>query len=258
MGERRRRRKSTSAAVYVPVAALLILFLTMFGTSVFLKVTDIRVMDISAKGTAQYSSKEIIKASGIVQGDNILLVDTIGVQLRICTALPYIREVAVTRSMPNTIVIEVGYSTPLAMLEWQGEIVIIDSAGRVLQHVGTAPSGLIEIRGLEPLDATDGIVLRVDTSGATQRSSMTEILAAIEMAGIQDKISYLDVANIAKISFGYMKRFNVLLGGSEDVKSKLDKLAEEVSKIEAMTQPTDQGTFNMSQKPWRWEPNQFG
>ena len=62
------RRKSKSAVVYIPTAVILILFLMAFGVSVFLKIINIEVI-----GASVYTKEEIITASGITKGDNMLL-----------------------------------------------------------------------------------------------------------------------------------------------------------------------------------------
>lgn len=254
MGSKLKRRKSTSAAVYVPVAALIIIFLTMFGTSIFFKISAIEIKTNTAGSAARYSDEQILKASGIRVGENIVLVSTLDAKKGILKALPYIRDVSITRDMPDRIVIEANYSSEIATVEWQGGVAVIDSDGKVLDHVDKAPDNLIKIIGLNPVGAREGDVLTVEYSGLTRLTSMIEVLKTIEGAEMNDKVSYLDVTNISKISFGYLARFNVLLGVSEGVKNKVNYLPEEISKVEAKGQDDSPGTLNMSIKPWRWEP----
>ncbi|MCL1835013.1 MAG: FtsQ-type POTRA domain-containing protein [Oscillospiraceae bacterium] len=249
MGAKRRRR-SKSATIYLPIAALLILFLTVYGTSVFLKINSIEVI-----GITKYTSAEIIAASGISAGENLMLVDTLGAQRRICSALPYISEAKVTRSMPDTILIEVSESAPIAAIEHRGAVVIIDSSGKVLQHMSFIPSQLIEIKGFEPADAFEGSIVRPGVDSETKFNHMVAVLAAIEGAGIQSKVNYLDVTNIANISICYMDNFRVLIGGPIDVQYKMDLLPGKVEEILTEAPDVGPGMLNMSREPWRWEPD---
>ena len=253
MSKKKKRRKSTSAAIYIPVATLLIIFLATFGTSAFFKIVKIEV-----GGAEIYGVAEIIRISGIAPGDNMILVDTIDAQRRIYSAMPIISEVIITRAMPDTIRIDVKESTPLAFLKYQGEILILDSAGRVIYRIDNAPGGLIEVRGISPADAAEGNPLKAVSGGETQLNYMTEILSAIEKAEIQTGVSYIDVTNIAGISFGYLGRFTVVLGGPDGARHKLSRLPEAVAEVEASVAFDATGRYKIDMSDpsgkWIWTP----
>ena len=249
MERRRKRRKSTGAAVYIPIAALLVIFLMIYGTSAFLKIIEIEVT-----GSSRYTSAEIIAAAGIEKGENMLLVDTVDAQLRVRTVLPYISNVEITRSMPDTIRIEVRESTAIASLAYRGVIVILDSTGKVLRIAETAQPDLIEIIGFQPEEASVGSVLKSGADDENKLKYLIEILSAIDASGIRAAVTYLDVTNIlTNITLDYME-YKVLLGGPEDVRSKLDELPERIAEIVEITQGDKAGVFNMSRRQSRWEP----
>lgn len=249
MDGRRKRRRSTSATIYIPIAALLIFFLTVYGSSAFLKILRIEV-----DGTSRYSRTEIINAAGIATGENIILVDTINAKQRIYRELPYISMVEITRSMPDTIIIEIKESQPLATVAVSGKTAVIDSDCKVLRVSDGAQPGLIEIKGLLITEAAVGSILKTGPDDETKLKYTGQILAAIESAGIQSDITYLDIANISNINFDYMQR-RVLLGGPEDAGSKLGELSGRIAEIEALSPGDKAGVFNMSHRPWRWEPD---
>ena len=248
MERRKIRRKSTSAAIYIPIAALLVIFFMIYGTSAFLKIINIEV-----DGSTRYSKAEIIAAAGITKGENMLLVDIIDAQMRVYTELPYISSVEITRDMPDTIRIEVRESTPLAAIAFRGTYAVIDFSGKVLRIEVAAEHGLIEVRGFQPSEAIVGSIIKVEADNETKLRYLIEILTAIDSAGIRDNVTYLDITNIANINLDYLER-RILLGGPEDARNKLDKLPDRIEEVVKNTRDDKAGVYNMSRRPWIWEP----
>jgi len=251
MSRRRTGRRSTGAAVYSVFAFLLVAFLTVLGTSAFLKI-----MKVDVVGASRYSDEIIIEVSGISAGDNMLFVDTGEAINRIHSAMPYVSSVQITRVPPDTIRIEVEESVALATIIYRDEVLVIDSTGRVLQRAGSIPDGLIEVRGFTPSDPEEGSLMKAEFGSETQLRYLTEVLAAIEEAKINSDVPYLDVSNISYITFGYKGRFTVILGGSNNARNKLNQLTTSIV-IEIETREPDgvTGTINMSDPTGRYTWN---
>ena len=251
MGVKKPRRMSKSAIVYIPVGALLIVLLTILGTSGFLSV-----MEIEVDGVSMYSAAEVAAVSGISLGDNLLFVDTSAASRRIQVAMPFISAVNITRVPPARVRIEVQESIALATIAARSDVIVIDSAGRVLQRSASAPAGLIEVRGITPREAIEGGRIRAEQGGDLQLQNMLDVLAAIEREGIQRDISYLDVNNIAQISFGYMGRFRVILGGPNNLRQKLTSLAGAIARFEERESAVVTGTWRAEATgDWLWIPD---
>jgi len=248
MGKKKERRMSKSAAVYIPVGVLLITLLTIMGTSGFLRVTEIII-----SGATIYSEEDIIALSGISMGDNLLFIDAGGAERRIQGAMPFINSAKVSRMAPDKVRIEVAESTAIASIEFQGDYVLIDSTGRVLQRSDKAPDGLIEILGIEPSEAVEGIRLRIGQGGEMQLQYMLDVLVAIEREGIQDGVSYLDVSYLAQITFGYLDRFRVVLGGPNNLRQKLSSLPGAIAAAEERAPHGATGTLRSELTgEWAW------
>ena len=217
--QNRRRRKSGSAAMYIPIAVLIILFLTIFGTSVFLRVAVIEV-----SGALSYTEEEIIAASRIEIGDNMVLIDRIAAGRRVREALQYVSAVRVTVTFPGTVNIEVQESAAVAWVRFHNGFLVIDSAGRIIRQEGILPSGLIEIRGIDPVLSEVGTQLESETATQAQLNAMAATLMAIENARIADGVSYLDVSSVANIYFEYLDLYTVILGTTDNIERKLELL----------------------------------
>jgi len=252
MNRKKRRRKSKSAAMYIPAGVLLILVLLVLGTGVFL-----RVINIEVTGAAKYSHEEIILASGITKGDNMLFRESDSAARRIRMAMPDISEVEIQTVLPDTVRITVRESKAVAAIAQPNGALLIDSTGRVLSKAETIKNELIEIRGFIPAEAEVGSRLRAASGSETQLISMTDVLAAFGRGDILDSVSYLDVTHIATISFGYIGRFTVILGGSGDADHKLSQLPGIVGMIDEERTKSATGVINMSDPSgeWRFNPD---
>ena len=249
MSEKKQRRMSKSATIYIPVASLLILLLVILGMSAFLNVIVIEVI-----GDSSYPAAEIIAASGIKPGDNLLRINIQNAEQSILREIPIFNDAVVSRVFPDTIIIEVRESKPLAAIRYQGDVLIIDSDGRVLERTAEQPRGLIEVRGFTPLEPAPGRMLRPEVGGGMRLQFMMDVLRAVEEEGITGDVSFLDVTSIANITFGYTNRFTVLLGGPENARHKISQLPVFISDAEQHPgfDPGATHLIDMSDPSGRW------
>ena len=206
---RKPRRKSSSATLYFVISVLLIVTFTLIGISVFTRANVIEVV-----GAVRYTQDEIIEASGFELGDNLLFLDIDSAQIRIQTLLPHINEVEIIAIFPDTISINVSESVPIATVRHRNGILVIDSNVRVLEILmqeDQVPAGLIEVRGFTPSGADVGSKLRVELAGRSQLQYLEDLLTAIENEGLDNYVTYIDISNIANISFDYTDRYRVVL-----------------------------------------------
>ena len=251
MGNKKPRRQSKSAAVYIPVAVLLVSLLVMSGISVFLRIVDIEV-----SGASLYTKEEIIVASGIALGDNMLFINAGNIQQRIYSAMPYIDEVSVEVSLPDIVRISISEAAPMAWIKFSGGVVVVDSKCKILEIIDFIPDGLIEIIGFSPANITVGNDLKASPGDDTRLSSVKDVLTAIELEGVYKDISSIDVANIAYISFSYGGRFNVILGKPDNMQYKMSVLKEFIASREEESSNDETGTIDMSVRgQWRYTPD---
>ena len=251
MAGRKPRRKSKSAAVYLPIAVVLISALVICGTSVFLRIIRIEVI-----GASKYSASDIILLSGIKTGDNLMLVKSRSASNKIRSEMPYINDVSIKYSLPDTVRIVVSETTAIAAVSYHGELALIDTTGRILEMTDTAPAGLVEIRGFSPVDATVGNGMKAATGDDTRLQQLKDVLTAIDEAGMRNDVPYLDVSNIVYITIGYMDRFTVILGTTDNIRYKLDSLPESLADIE--TRPDGDGAWTIDltvRGQQRWAPD---
>lgn len=251
MEGRKQRRVSRSTVLYIPVCALAIMLLVVFGISVFMKVLEINV-----EGAFLYTETEIIGASGISSGDNMLFINTDDASRKIHTEMPFVRDVRITCLPPSAVLIEVTETTELAALSHQGSVLIIDSDCKILKTADSDDHGLIEVRGLLIEDPVEGSPLNAKLGSEKNLQYLKDVLAEIEKEGMQEDVSYLDVTSASRINLGYIGRFRVVLGTPINAKAKLVRLPSIVSEIKARSSDDAKGEIDMSDPSyeWRFEP----
>lgn len=233
------RRRRRGAVIYTPVAALLIITIVIFGISVFFRISDIMV-----RGVTKYTVEQIVAASEIKTGDNLVFVDPGRTAQKIKTKLPYLNEVIIEKIVPNRVDIIVTESLPIAVVTVDGARWILDQEARVLDKADEASAEhKISVTGLTPKSATAGQLLEVDSGEETKLLYLANVLTGIQSAGITEDVSSVDVSNIGSIKFSYAGRFTVILGNGEDVDYKLVKLRDVMERLE----PDDRGKIDLSQ-----------
>ena len=253
MERKKARRMSKSANVYIPIATLLILFLVVIGTSVFLSI-----IEISVSGASTYDDDEIIEVSGIITGKNMLLVDKDGAKQRIFSAMPYISEVEIDLDLPDRVQIKISETEALAAIVDAEGYLLVDSSCKILERVDRIPAGIVEVKGFKPADARIGSELKAAQGDDTRLRYIRDVLAAVEAAGIRDEVSYLDVTNMGNVNLGYMDLFTVVLSGSSGAAGKLGKLPEAVVDVRKDSNFDDTARYRIdisdSSGTWVWTP----
>ena len=133
---RRAARRQAGRRVPVSnVAGRLVIMLALvaavvFGVAVFFKVSRVEV-----QGNSLYSAEQVVQASGIEAGDNLLTLNKATVAGNIITQLPYVEKVSVGRSMPDAVILEVQESTArFAVMSDTNVIWLISSSGKALER----------------------------------------------------------------------------------------------------------------------------
>ena len=98
-------RQVRSSALGKLIIMLAVVAAIVFGVAIFFKVNTIEI-----QGNTVYSADQIIEASQIQQGDNLLTVNKALAVGNIKAALPYVEDVSIARSLPDGIIIQVRES----------------------------------------------------------------------------------------------------------------------------------------------------
>lgn len=172
--KRRWRVFAVAAAVVLVVAAAVaaVVWLPVFTVST-----------VAVEGNRQVDAEQIVEAAGVGEGENLVGVDT-AAAARGVVALPRIREATVTRSLPDTLTVEVVERRVVAWMDDAGQQVLIDDKGEPFTD-GAPPEVAVRLEDMDPED-TDLLRGAVDVAAALS----DEVGAAVDHLSADSESTY--------------------------------------------------------------------
>ena len=217
----------------------------VFGMAIFFKVgkvvkDGVNIAKVYVSGNEKYTEYDVMQASGIKVGENLLTMRKAEVGGRILEQLPYVTKVRVSIKLPEGVNIEVEetdvvYSAQADDESWW----LIRSDGVVVEKTNEADAKLhTRVLGVlltetkigqnavakepEPrVDETTGETLPVTTTAADQLRSAISILGFLESNSIIGEADSVDVTSLNNLEIGYEDRFRVILGDSTRLGEKI-------------------------------------
>lgn len=245
------KRKRNIRKAIVAVGFLLVL--TIFASPILI-LTLFRVKSFDVEGVSAYSNEEIISASGITPGKNLLFADLDEAAENIEKTLPFTDEVQITKKLPDKIIIryettEKAYAIGMS----NGLYALADNNLKVLEITGKRPAGVALIVGAIPYEANTGEVAAFDVIGEDEKKDefvdeplvlLQQITSAIAENEMKD-ISLISISETNDIYLIYQGRIVLKLGNDSDISSKLS-LGSRVINSENTIDPFQFGTVDLS------------
>lgn len=220
-GSSGRSRKRNMSLYYGTVAFIVLVIFAILSVTVFFNVENIIV-----NGSSIYTAEEIVAASGIEGGDNMIRRNMGNVEKQITDSLVYIETAKVTRRFPSSLEIEVAPSKETACMDNNGEgCWIVSQSGKVLTFSETADEDLPFYLGAEP---AEGMMEGAQFASADE--DKTEVIYELMEHSSSDfgsKVTEYDVTDRLNITCIYEDRINVVLGVIANLDYKY-RLAEEI------------------------------
>jgi cell division protein FtsQ len=200
---RRRRRRRTFGVGGVALALLV-----AYGLS---RTPLLDVDGLEVTGASRTSAGDVLTASGIRPGDQLIDIDVDGAADAV-ESLPWVAEAKVHRSILGSVSIEVTERTPAAIAtDEAGTPVLVDADGRVLAPVDdpAAVAGMVTLQGRPALGMLDELT-----------------------PGLQARVSGVGVGTDGSLSLRLRPQGTVLLGPPTDIDRKLTALVTLLSQVD--------------------------
>lgn len=260
-------------AISVAAALLLVLILMAF----------LRVRTVSVVGNSLYTTAEIQEATGIGQGSALLLVNKTAVASRIKAQLPYIDDVRIGISLPDTVKLEVvELDTTYAVAADDGSYWLMNSAGKLVEQItAKEASEYLTILGVRITGAEVGQTIEVLEESAPEQPAGEEeeteeeeseldkppeasarermdlafkIISQLEEVDDIRSITSIDVSSVYDLEIWYGTRFQVKLGDSTELSYKLEYMVAALAQLESYQSGVLDLTFKEAKKatfiPW--------
>lgn len=228
-GKRLRRRKRMMG-VYVFV--VIILVVTIFTTMCFTFLFNIDKIVVSGE-SEEYTSLQIVEASEINAGDNLLRLNAKKASENILDKLTYVETAVVDRDFPSTLRIKVTRCMPAYNIRYDGGVLLVSRRGKILSdgEVYTDIEKIPIITGFMPKNKEIGAIVKSENSN---KDDAFEQLTNRFENGKYDNISSIDMTNEYDIIVTYRNGVIFKMGNWSDVDYKLN-LAQTVLNDESIS-----------------------
>lgn len=191
-----------------------VLFLAVFRVDTFV-----------IEGETLYSDKEIVAASGILQGKSLFFADLDEARVGIETKLPYTNNVKITRKLPDKIIIRLESTDKAYAIEKsEGIYAITNRDFKVLEISGIIPENVVPVIGATPKTAEPGKPLSfIDGAEKTDATLalIRSISAAIAEENFED-VNLISIRSRSNVYLIYQERIVMRLGDSSDAAKKIE------------------------------------
>ena len=226
MDEQRNARIKRNA-LYGPLALILLTVAAIIFMSLFFRVAVIQVVNDTV-----YTDEEILAASGLEKGVNLLFINNFSAVSSIYATMPYVESVSLKRAMPSKIVLEVTGSEAVACVSFGDDYWLINPNGKLLEKIDAKEAkNFIRVEHMEPLQPVAGEIMQVREQDAGKDDYLYELLNAFHKRGLSKKIDWVDLEDLQDPQFSYEDRFTIHLNGSEEMGLRLALVESAISQL---------------------------
>lgn len=192
----RRRRRGRFSGLYRLLSVLAAAAAIIAACVVFFRVNEVTVA-----GNSHYTAEEIVAASGIEPGDNLIALSQGRVAGSIRTQLPYVESVTVRRQLPDGVLLTVTERVAAASIQGGGGRWLISAQGKILEEAGE--QRVVAITGLTALTPYAGGAVRTEEEDQATLDHALSLLSALEEAEMLTQCTRLDCSGAASLTLSW-------------------------------------------------------
>lgn len=242
--KRHRNRLSAYTIHFVLIGVIFVVVMGVLSTTVLFNLSDYKII-----GETIYTNEEIIAATGVNKGENLILMDEGAVKDRLIEALPYVDKVEISRNFITCrLEIKLNQAKAVANVKKNDSYYLVSENGRIMDAgLKTPDKNCVIVYGFDPEYASSGDFL--SAADEKHRNMLSKLLRAVkqyddiddgneyesqkkydalfslisvcEEIGIAEHIKSIDISNIYGITLSYDGRLTLELGDIKDAKLKL-------------------------------------
>ncbi len=235
--QKEKRRKLSPALWIVPVVLVAIVLILRFAV--------FTVRDIQVTGNKNIPASEIIRISGVRNGDSILTLDEKAVGQRIASDYR-LQFKYMIRDLPQTVVLAVREREECCWLTYCGITYVMDKNRMVMREEedpGFQPKDLVEVKGLEVRSNTM-VGQEIVLGNEKQQEILSSLFLHMKVLGCTGEIKEADISNTESILLETRDGYTVSLGDMEEFHAKLRSML--LVRDELHTMQKTGGTINVS------------
>lgn len=233
-----KQKKRHSTVVLIILATLTAIFL-------ILRFAVFTVGEIQVTGNNEIPASEIIRISGIRNGDFILTLDEKAIGQRI-TSDYRLQFRYMLREFPHTVVLAVREREECCWLTYCGITYVMDKNRMVMREEESPdfqPENLVEVKGLEVRSNTM-VGQEIMLGNEKQQEILSSLFLHMKVLGCTGEIKEADISNTDSILLETRDGYTVSLGDVEDLHAKLRSMLLVRDELHQMQRAG--GTINVS------------
>lgn len=239
----KRRRKR----ILINRCIIVILFLAFFGGIIFgsVKLLDVifSVNDIYVVSNELYDKEELVNASGITKGENLLFLDTSKAESKICKNLAYVESAKVTKKFLSKVEIEAQIARARFLVSVEDSYLVLSKNHKFLEKKDQPSQEAPSIVGLEFSISEES--KEISYKDPEMKEIIDLILNSVEKNHLLN-VRQIDLSDKNNIKINFDDRVNIVLGNKNDMDYKILTAHELVnSKI----RQGEKGTLDLSKLP---------
>lgn len=230
-----RRRRGNMSLHYSLIAFIVLVVFVILSMTVFFNIETADII-----GSSIYSADEIIAASGIKGGDNMIRKNMSKAEENIVSQLTYIEEAQITRKLPSSVEILIVPCVETASLQTEDGYLIVSESGKILCASEEPMEDTLVFLGAEPAED-----MHIGMTFASADEDKTEVIYELmnrSDSGFASKITSFDVTDRLNISCLYEDRITIEIKSVADIDYKF-RLAEEI--LSTKISPDAEGVLKM-------------
>lgn len=232
-----RRRRGRFSGLYKLLSVLLVTAAIVVACVVFFRVNRVTV-----DGNHRYTAEEIVAASQIQMGDNLIALSKGRIANRVLVGLPYVRSVSIDRVFPDGVLLIVEEHLAAASVSDGSGWWYISVKGKLLEE--SSRSDFICVSGVTAVEPRAGEKLAVAEEEQARLDYALELLKVLDERGELENCSALDCSETGALWLDYLN-FRVKMpttGDFEYIMHTLDTIFDEDGRVTR----EDSGTFDFT------------
>ncbi len=214
------RRRGRFSGLYKVLSVLLAAAAIIVACVVFFRVNTIQVA-----GNVRYTAQEVIDASGVHIGDNLIALPASRVSAAIRAQLPYVEGVTIQRDYPDSLVIRVTERVAAASVDSAEGRWLISCQGKLLEK-DNGTVNVVRITGLTAVGPYAGGMIQTEETQALTLDYVKELLGVLESHGMLEQCTALDCSAATSLTLNYgIYRLRLPRGGEYEYYIQLARSA---------------------------------
>ena len=223
---RSKRRRGRFRGLYKLLSILLIAAAVELACVVFVRVNSVEVT-----GNVRYTAAEVIAASGIEMGDNLVVLPRSRVSAAICGNLPYVESVSVKKALPDGVVLVVTERVAAASVESAEGRWLVSAQGKLLE-LDKGAVETIRITGLTAVGPYPGGMIQAAEGQEATLRYVGELLGELEARGLLAQCTALDCSAATSMTLDWgIYRVKLPRGGDYSYYLSLTQAALDSGKL---------------------------